>query len=200
MTSPSTKCDAASDPRLAKVHMVARRDFLVAGAAVAAGTCLHGTLVHAEAAKPPVRPTAPVTDQDREYMRLALVQMRKAHQGPQLPRFRPLLPGDSDGLTKTRLGSFLETGTSGAHQKFAMKAMQLCLVEPLPGAVGDGQRLDHERARLIEPARLRIRSCLQSRRVGANQLRTGRFRRLLTLGHQRATFVATFLFGQCGAP
>jgi guanine deaminase len=78
MSSPSTKCDAASDPMLAKVRMVARRDFLVAGAAVAAGACLHGTRTHAETARPPVRPTAPVTDQDREYMRLALEQMRKA--------------------------------------------------------------------------------------------------------------------------
>jgi len=78
MTSPSTKSDATLDPMLPNVRMVARRDFLVAGAAVAAGACMTAPHALAETAKPPVRPTASVTDQDREYMHLALEQMRRA--------------------------------------------------------------------------------------------------------------------------
>jgi tRNA(Arg) A34 adenosine deaminase TadA len=68
--------DPAS-PR-ADIRAVARRDFLFAGAAMAAGTIVPATTALAEAATPSVRPPQAVTEQDREYMAMALKQMRQA--------------------------------------------------------------------------------------------------------------------------
>jgi tRNA(Arg) A34 adenosine deaminase TadA len=68
--------DTAS-PR-AEVRVVARRDFLFAGAAMAAGTIMPVRTGLAEAATPGVRATGEVTEQDRAFMAMALKQMRQA--------------------------------------------------------------------------------------------------------------------------
>ena len=78
MTSSSRKHAAALDPMLSNVRVIARRDFLVAGAAVAAGACMGGTAAFAETAKNDLKPGQAVTEEDRQYMRLALQQMRQA--------------------------------------------------------------------------------------------------------------------------
>jgi tRNA(Arg) A34 adenosine deaminase TadA len=63
---------------LADIRAVARRDFLFAGAAVAAGTVMPVSTALAEAATPSVRAAQEVTEQDRAYMAMALKQMRQA--------------------------------------------------------------------------------------------------------------------------
>jgi guanine deaminase len=76
------KRDAETDAMLANMRAVARREFLFAGAAAAAGACMAATGAHAEvgATDMPadVKPAVAATEQDREYMRLALKQMRQA--------------------------------------------------------------------------------------------------------------------------
>lgn len=74
----SMKRDAELDTMLADIRGVARSDFLLAGATVAAGACLPLSLAHAEAPAPALKPAQSVTDLDREYMAMALKQMRQA--------------------------------------------------------------------------------------------------------------------------
>lgn len=62
----------------ADVRVVARRDFLFAGAAMAAGTIMPVSTALAEAVTPGVRATGEVTEQDRAFMAMALKQMRQA--------------------------------------------------------------------------------------------------------------------------
>lgn len=69
------------DPELARalacVRSVARRDFLFAGAAVAAGAVIP-TGALAETAAQAAKPAGEVTDEDRQYMAMALDRMREA--------------------------------------------------------------------------------------------------------------------------
>ncbi len=76
MASP--KSDAALRSALSDIRVVGRRDFLLAGAGLAAGACLPATAALAETGKNDLKPAAAVTDQDREYMSLALKRMRQA--------------------------------------------------------------------------------------------------------------------------
>ncbi len=62
----------------ADIRAVARRDFLFAGAAMAAGTVMPVSTALAEAATPGVRAPQEVTEHDRAYMAMALKQMRQA--------------------------------------------------------------------------------------------------------------------------
>jgi tRNA(Arg) A34 adenosine deaminase TadA len=72
-----TECGSAADPLLSNVRVVARRDFLIAGAAVAAGACLTGRQAFAEAA--PAVPKMPeASEEDLAHMREALKLMRQA--------------------------------------------------------------------------------------------------------------------------
>ena len=68
---PSTQTESCPS----KVQVVRRRDFLAAGAAVAAGAYLGGSVALAEA---PGTGDVDVTDQDRKYMTQAIQQMRQA--------------------------------------------------------------------------------------------------------------------------
>jgi tRNA(Arg) A34 adenosine deaminase TadA len=74
----STKRDAELDAMLGDIRAVARRDFLFAGATIAAGVVLPATAALAEAQAPALKPAQPVTDLDREYMAMALKRMRQA--------------------------------------------------------------------------------------------------------------------------
>jgi tRNA(Arg) A34 adenosine deaminase TadA len=74
----STKRDAELDAMLGDIRAVARRDFLFAGATIAAGVVLPATAALAKAPAPALKPAQPVTDLDREYMAMALKQMRQA--------------------------------------------------------------------------------------------------------------------------
>jgi guanine deaminase len=60
------------------IRAVVRRDFMFAGAAAAAGTILPASAVLAEAPTHAAKLAQKVTDQDREYMAMALKQMRQA--------------------------------------------------------------------------------------------------------------------------
>lgn len=60
------------------MHGVALRDFVLAGAAAAAGTLVPATIALAEAPIHAVKPAHVVTEQDREYMAMALKRMRQA--------------------------------------------------------------------------------------------------------------------------
>ena len=70
--------DAALHSALANIRVVARRDFLCAGAGLAAGALLPATAALAEVANNDTKAAAPVTDQDREFMTIALQHMRQA--------------------------------------------------------------------------------------------------------------------------
>jgi guanine deaminase len=74
----SNKRNSDLDRMLLDLRTVARRDFLFAGAAMAAGTIVPASAVLAEAPVHAVKPAQTVTDQDREYMAMALKQMRQA--------------------------------------------------------------------------------------------------------------------------
>jgi len=70
--------DAALHAARADIRVVQRRDFLRGGAGIAAGVLLPATAALAEVEKRDPRPAAPVTDQDREFMTVALQHMRQA--------------------------------------------------------------------------------------------------------------------------
>jgi tRNA(Arg) A34 adenosine deaminase TadA len=70
--------DAALHSALADIRVVARRDFLRAGAGLAAGALLPASAALAEVGKSDAKAAAPVSDQDREFMTLALKHMRQA--------------------------------------------------------------------------------------------------------------------------
>ena len=75
MTSES---DAALNLALFEIRVVRRRDFLRGGAGLAAGVLLPATAAVAEVGKIDPKPAAPVTDEDREFMTIALQHMRQA--------------------------------------------------------------------------------------------------------------------------
>lgn len=60
------------------MRTVWRRELLWAGAGLAAGTFLPLRTALAEAGRSDMKPMSPVTDQDRQFMRLALQHMREA--------------------------------------------------------------------------------------------------------------------------
>jgi tRNA(Arg) A34 adenosine deaminase TadA len=70
--------DAALHSALADIRVVARRDFLRAGAGLAAGALLPASSALAEVGKSDAKAAPPVSDQDREFMTLALKHMRQA--------------------------------------------------------------------------------------------------------------------------
>ena len=71
----STKCDAKTES-VVGMRMVPRRDFLMAGAALAAGAYVTAGNARGEMMTP--APGGPVTDDDLAHMREALKQMRQA--------------------------------------------------------------------------------------------------------------------------
>jgi tRNA(Arg) A34 adenosine deaminase TadA len=76
MSSNKRNSDLAALPL--DIRAVARRDFLLASAAAGAGTILSASAVLAEAPMHAAKLAQKVTDQDREYMGMALKQMRQA--------------------------------------------------------------------------------------------------------------------------
>ncbi len=74
----STNHDTAWPSALSAIRVVGRRDFLLAGSGLAAAACLPATAALGETTNNQVKPVAPVTDQDREFMSLALKRMRQA--------------------------------------------------------------------------------------------------------------------------
>jgi guanine deaminase len=77
-TMSSKNSDAAMHAALSGIRVVGRRDFLFAGAGLAAGACLPATAALAELGANAAKPAQAVSDKDREYMALALKQMRQA--------------------------------------------------------------------------------------------------------------------------
>ena len=78
MSSPLTKRDEASDSIPSTIRVVARRDFLFAGAAAAAGACMGESEALAQTLKNDLKSGQLVTQQDGEYMRQAIQLMRRA--------------------------------------------------------------------------------------------------------------------------
>ena len=74
----SKNSDAATHSLVSGIRVVGRRDFLVAGAGLAAGACIPATAALAELGANAPKPAQAVTDQDREFMTLALKRMRQA--------------------------------------------------------------------------------------------------------------------------
>lgn len=74
----SEQSEALSDSNLGNIHVISRRDFLLAGAAATAGVYLGGGEAIAKTAKDSGKSPESVTDQDREYMRQAIRLMRQA--------------------------------------------------------------------------------------------------------------------------
>lgn len=74
----SKNSDAAMHAALSGIRVVGRRDFLFAGAGLAAGACLPATAALAELGANAAKPAQAVSDKVREYMALALKQMRQA--------------------------------------------------------------------------------------------------------------------------
>jgi guanine deaminase len=78
MNSPSTKRNDALDSTNPAIRVVARRDFLLAGAAATAGACMGESEAFAQTPKNDGKSGQLVTDQDAEYMRQAIQLMRQA--------------------------------------------------------------------------------------------------------------------------
>jgi tRNA(Arg) A34 adenosine deaminase TadA len=87
MLRSSTKFDDGSKMADTDLRIVARRDFLVAGAVTAAGFCMNGSQAFAEAengselealVSEALVSEAPVSDADRAFMRQAVQLMRQA--------------------------------------------------------------------------------------------------------------------------
>ncbi len=77
MQRSSTKFDEQPKTAEADLRSVARRDFLVAGAATAAGFCMNGNQAFAEAKIAPQSESS-VSNEDRAFMRQAVQLMRQA--------------------------------------------------------------------------------------------------------------------------
>jgi guanine deaminase len=78
MNSSSTPRDASLDPILSTIRVVARRDFLLASAAAAAGAYMGANEALAETPKNDRSALQPAAEQDREHMRQAIQLMRQA--------------------------------------------------------------------------------------------------------------------------